>query len=265
MWYFELWPGFSFFELLYLIIIVMIIFFIAKTIIIYLRRELKDDLKPSQLRIVLKLVNVAGVIIALFIILPILGVDETGILVAGGIIGLVLAFAAQNVISNFISGIFLFLERPFQIGDSVEIDKKEGTVEDVRLFSATIRGYDGYIFRIPNEKVFANTIINYSLTPARRFEYTIGIRYKDDSDKALEIIRNLSEEHPYILKNPGIQNYVDELGDNSVNIVVRMWSPSSEWYDVKMNFLQDIRKALEAAGIEIPFPQRTVWLEKSVV
>ena len=188
-----------------------------------------------------------------------LGVNWQGLLVAGGIAGLVIAFASQSIISNFFAGIFLFVERPIKIGDTVNIDGREGTVEDVKLLSTRIRGYDGYIYRIPNEKAFTNVITNYTSQPVRRFEYTIGIRYSDDANKALKIINDLVEEHTYILKKPVHQAFVDKLGDNSVNIIVRLWAPVPVWYDVKMEFLQKIRSTLESAGIQIPFPQRTVW------
>jgi small-conductance mechanosensitive channel len=113
--------------------------------------------------------------------------------------------------------------------------------------------------RMPNEKVFTNNITNYVAHVARRFEYVVGIRYSDDADKAIEIIKNLIEEHPLTLKNPQPQVFVDNLGDNAVQIIVRPWAPSTEWYGVKMELLWKIKKALEREGIEIAFPQRTVW------
>lgn len=252
--------GFTFYNLVLVFFIFIIIFLIAKIIIINLRRSLKDNLKASQLRIILKLVNFAGVIIALVIALPILGVSPTGILVAGGIVGLVLAFATQSVITNFISGLFLFMERPIKIGDGVNLDGKGGTVEDVRIFSTIIRGYDGYTYRIPNEKVFTDTITNYSTTSVRRFEYALGIRYSDDATKAIALIDELIEDHTYILKNPASQSFVDNLSDNSVNIIVKLWAPASVWYSVKIEFLKEIKTTLESNGIEIAFPQRTLWL-----
>ncbi len=94
---------------------------------------------------------------------------------------------------------------------------------------------------------------------ARRFEYVVGIRYSDDADQALEIIKKIIEEHPLAFKNPTPQVFVDNLGDNSVNIVVRIWAPATEWFGVKTELLWKIKKAIEKEGIEIPFPQRVVW------
>ncbi len=247
------------FDLIIVLIIIIIGMTIAKMVTINLRRTFKDKIERSQLKILQKVVNFIIIIITIIIVLPFLGVNFTGLVLAVGILGFVFAFASQSIFSNLIAGIFLFVERPMKIGDVVNIDTKEGVVEDIKLLSTRIRGHDGYIFRIPNEKVFTNTITNFFTTPARRFEYVIGIRYEDDAPKAIGIIENLIEDHPLILKNPAHQAFVDNLGDNSVNIIVRIWSPRTEWYNVKMEFLWKIKSSLEEHGIEIPFPQQTLW------
>lgn len=100
------------------------------------------------------------------------------------------------------------------------------------------------------------------VNPVRRLEYIVGISYKDDAEKAIEIIRGVVEDHPFALKNPEPTIFVDELGESSVNIVVRVWCPSSVWFDVKTELLWKIKIELEKAGIEIPFPQRVVWLRR---
>ena len=110
------------------------------------------------------------------------------------------------------------------------------------------------------EMVERYKITNYVANTARRFEYVVGIRYSDDADEAIEIIKDLIEEHPIALKNPSATVFVDNLGDNAVNIIVRIWAPPIEWYDLKMEMLWKIKKGLEENGIEIAFPQRTVWL-----
>ncbi len=247
------------FDLIMAVIIILLAVLISKIITINARRALRDDLDPGKLRILTKVINFIVIIFALIIIVPMLGIDWQGLLIAGGIIGLVLAFALQNIISNFIAGFFLMVERPFKIGDVVDVDGKEGTVEDIKIFSTHIRGYDGYVFRIPNDRVFTTKLTNFSNTMARRFEYTIGIGYRNDAKKALQIINSLIEEHPFILKNPPHQAFVDKFADSSVNIILRVWAPVQVWYNVKMELLAKIKIALMENGIEIPFPQRTIW------
>ncbi|MFC1819807.1 mechanosensitive ion channel family protein [Thermodesulfobacteriota bacterium] len=125
--------------------------------------------------------------------------------------------------------------------------------------STTIRQYDGLYVRVPNQKVFTANITNFVAHVARRVDYTVGIRYNDDADKAIQIIKDLINEHPITLVNPEPIVYVDNLGDNAVNISVRFWAPTSEWWNVKTELLWKIKQALEKEDIEIAFPQRVVW------
>jgi small-conductance mechanosensitive channel len=141
----------------------------------------------------------------------------------------------------------------------VNIDGISGYVEDITMLSTIIRTYDGLYIRMPNQKVFTTNITNYVKNTARRFEYVVGIRYSDDADRAIEIIRDIIEDHPFALKNPSPSVFVDNLGDNAVNILVKIWGPSTEWYGVKTELLWKIKKTLEENGIEIAFPQRVVW------
>ncbi len=230
----------------------------AKAITIYLRRLLREKVAKEHLEIVAKVIYYAIIVIAVLSVLPTIGVKLSGLLVAGGIAGLAVGFASQSIIGNLISGLFLILERPVKIGNSVNIEGTGGIVEDVRIMSTTIRTFDGLYVRVPNQKVFTASITNFVANVARRFEYVVGIRYSDDADKAVEIIKSVIEEHPLALKNPAPQVFVDNLGDSAVNIIVRIWGPATEWFGIKTELLLKIKKAIEKEGIEIPFPQRVV-------
>ena len=151
------------------------------------------------------------------------------------------------------------VEKPIKIGDGVSIDNVSGVVKDIRILSTTIRTYDGIYVRIPNDRVFSSNIQNYVAHVARRFEYKIGIRYSDDAEKAVKIIKSLLEEHPLILKEPAPAIFVEELGESSVNLSIRIWAPSNHWFSVKTEMLWKIKVALEKKGIEIPFPQHVIW------
>ncbi len=247
------------FDLLMVAVILMIAVFISKGITIYLRRFLKEKMRKEHLDIMIKVIYYSVIFIALLTALPIIGVRISGLLVAGGIAGLAIGFASQSIIGNLISGIFLMIERPIKIGNAVNIDGTAGIVEDIRIISTTLRNFDGLYVRVPNQKVFTSSITNFVANVARRFEYVIGIRYSDDADKALGIIKNLIESHPLTLKNPAPQVFVDNLGESSVNIIVRIWAPVTEWFGVKTELLWKFKKALEEEGIAIPFPQRVVW------
>jgi len=232
---------------------------IAKIATVNIRRALADKIERDQLELVIKVVRWGIILLALIVVSPILGLNLSGLLVAGGIAGIVIGFASQSVVSNLVSGLFLMIEKPVRLGDQVEIEGISGFIEDIRIMSTIVRTYDGLYVRIPNEKVFTSNIVNLSGNVARRFEYKIGISYKDDAEKVAEIIRNVVEKHPFVLKNPEPQIFVEEFGDNAVILSVRVWSPTSEWFSVRMELLTEIKKALEEEGIEIPFPQRVVW------
>ncbi len=150
-------------------------------------------------------------------------------------------------------------ERPIKIGSQVEIDQITGFVEDIGIMSTVLRNFDGLYVRIPNEKVFTNNIINRGINVARRVERTIGIRYSDDINKAIGIIYGVIEDHPFILKKPNSDIYIDEIKDGSVNIMIRVWTPSELWYTTKRELLLEVKNALEKEGILVSIPYRVVW------
>ncbi|RLI76255.1 mechanosensitive ion channel family protein [Archaeoglobales archaeon] len=246
-------------DVLVVVLVLILSLIIAKIVTLNLKKILSDKVKKDVLEIILRIVNYGIIIAAVLAVLPQLNIDLSGLLVAGGIAGLVIGFASQSVVANLVSGLFLMIERPIRIGDQISIEGVSGFVEDIHIFSTIIRTYDGVYIRIPNEKVFTSNITNYVANVARRFEYLIGIRYVDDANKAIEIIKKVIDAHPFALKNPSPTVFVDELGDNSVNIRVRIWAPSVVWYDVKMELLWKMKVELERNGIEIPFPQRVIW------
>ncbi len=248
------------FRFVFIVVIIIAAFFFSKVATIYFRRSLKEKMSKDHLEIILKVISYTIITVAvLFFVLPALDVEASSILVAGSVIGLVIGFASQSIVGNLISGIFLMIERPIKVGNLVNIDGNSGSVEDISLISTIIRTYDGLYVRIPNQSVFTTNITNYVANVARRFEYVVGIRYSDDADQAIPIIKDIIQEHPFALKNPAPMVFVDTLGDNAVNIIVRIWAPSTDWYGVKTELLWIIKKTLEENGIEIAFPQRTLW------
>ncbi len=240
-----------------------LIFFVAlifsRLFTMQLRRTFKDKMNKEQLEFTAKIISYGIIVIALLWIMPMVGIEPAGLMVAGGIVALAIGFAGQSIIGNLISGLFLMGERPVKIGDLVQIDDNLGFVEDIYIISTSIRTLDGLYVRIPNETVFTSSIINYSSNLVRRLDYMVGIRYSDDADVAIGEIRRVIDEHPLALVNPPPQVFVDDLGDNSVDIIVRAWAPTPEWLKLKSELLQQIKVAIEAVGIEIPFPQRVLW------
>ncbi|AFK22098.1 mechanosensitive ion channel family protein [Pyrococcus sp. ST04] len=204
--------------------------------------------------------------LAFFLALNVAGFSGrlTTIIAAAGITGIVLGFSAQTVVANFISGIFMYFDKPLKIGDPVEVGGYSGIVHDIRILSTRIRTWDGLLVRIPNEKLFNSEIKNLAKYPARRVDVVVGIAYKEDVEKAIEVIKRTLDEIPYVLAEPEPMVFVEELGDSSVNLAVRAWAPSEKWFDVRVQVLQSIKEALDREGIEIPFPQRVNWFAEEL-
>jgi|Deesub1362A_J573_1020465.scaffolds.fasta_scaffold00290_51 small-conductance mechanosensitive channel len=256
---FPVWGNVTVKDLLVVIFTLALAVIIARVVRVSLRRSLKNIVPANTLVLFEKAAYYGILAIAIIAVLPQIGIHLTGLLVAGGILGIMLGFASQTVVSNLISGVFLFIDKPLNIGDQVDIGGVSGVVTDISVFSTRIRTWDGIYVRLPNEKVFNSNIRNFIYNTVRRFEYTVGIRYSDDAERAIEIIKKVIDEHPFALVNPSPQVFVNELGENSVNLTVRVWAPSQVWFGVKTDLLWKIKQAIEEAGIEIPFPQRVIW------
>lgn len=246
-------------DVLWFVVIIAVGVAIAKIVSINVRRALAERLPKNERELIAKVIYYIIVIWAVIVALPYLNINLSGLLVAGGIAGLVIGFASQSVVSNLVSGLFLMLERPIKIGDTINVAGVGGTVEDIRILSTIVKTYDGIYTRLPNEKVFTSNITNYVQNPTRRFEYRITIRYQDDADEAIKIARKVIREHPFALKNPGPSVFVDKLGDDGVILTARIWAPAQNWWEVRTDLLWKIVKKYEENGIQIPYPQRTVW------
>ena len=204
-----------------------------------------------------------GIIIVSFLIFTTnQGIDLSGLMVAGGIFAVVIGFATQSVVSNLISGVFLMIEKPAKHGDTIQIPDMNisGTLLDIGTFSSRIRKFDGTIIRVPNEKFFTTNIRSLSSSTVRRAEAMVGISYKDDIDQAISSIKNeIKATMPFVLVVPEPEFRIEELGDSSVNIQVLVWHPRDDWSQAQPILLTTVKRALDDAGIEIPFPQRVIW------
>ncbi len=250
-------------DILYVAMIIAAALIVSRIITLNLRRALSPRLRKTELDIILRAIYYGILVLAVIVALPALNIELSGLLVAGGFIGLVIGFASQSVVGNLVSGLFLLVEHPIVIGDEIEIGDVSGTVEDIRFLSTIVRTYDGVNVRMPNEQVFTSNITNLVANPARRIEYTVGIGYGSDIQRALQVIAGVLEEYSLVLKRPSPDIYVKELGESSVDIVVRFWAPTPVFFGVRKEMLRQIKLALDADGIEIPFPQRVVWFGKS--
>ena len=190
------------------------------------------------------------------------GIDLAGLVVAGGFLGIVIGFAAQSVVSNLISGLFLIIEKPLKQGENIEIPNENilGKVLEITTFSTRIQKFDGTVIRVPNSTIFTSILRSFSLSPVRRTEFDVGIAYKEDIDKAISVIKNaIKEKLPYSLLEPEPAIWVTALADSSVNLKVLIWHPRDDIGEIFPVGYKIIKQALDKEGIEIPFPQKVVW------
>jgi small-conductance mechanosensitive channel len=230
----------------------------------WLRRSVKHKLPRDVYSPLEKAIIYTVVIVGVIASLSPLGISLTGLLVAGGFAGIVIGFATQTVVANLFSGLFLYIERPFRIGDPIKVMDYSGIIEDISIMSTRIRGWDGVLVRVPNDKLFNSDIVTYAKGVARRISYEIGISYDSDIDKAIEALKGMLEEHPMVLVNPPYDVLVKDYGDSAIVLEVRAWAPTNEWFTTYMDLLKATKKVLDEAGITIPYPQLDLHVKEEV-
>ena len=204
------------------------------------------------------LVRYAIIAFTLIAALGRVGVQTASVIAVLGAAGLAVGLALQGSLSNLAAGVLLVMFRPFRAGEYVDLGVVAGTVLSVQIFSTTMRTVDGKIIVIPNGKIIAGNIINFSREPARRNEFIIGVSYDADIDKVKQILTRILEADNRILKDRDITVRLNELAPSSVNFVVRAWSLSGDLQNVYWDVLEQIKREFDANGISFPYPQLDV-------
>ena len=186
------------------------------------------------------------------------GVQTASVIAVLGAAGLAVGLALQGSLSNLAAGVLLVMFRPFRAGEYVDLGGVAGTVLSVQIFSTTMRTADGKIIVIPNGKIIAGNIINFSREPVRRNEFIIGVAYDSDIDQVKQILTNIIQSEDRILKDREMTVRLNELGASSINFVVRVWSNSGDLQNVYWDVLERIKREFDAAGISFPYPKMDV-------
>lgn len=189
------------------------------------------------------------------------GVQTASVIAVLGAAGLAVGLALQGSLSNLAAGVLLVTFRPFKTGEFVDLGVM-GTVQNVQIFSTTLKTVDGKIVVIPNGKIIAANIVNFSREPIRRNEFIIGVAYNADVDEVIALLKEVVEADERVLKDLGIQIGLNELAASSLNFVVRCWSKSGDLQNVYWDLLKNFKRALDAKGIGIPYPQMDVHLHQ---
>lgn len=224
-----------------------------------LRRSMEKRLSPQVAMLLAKVVSYSAIAVIALILLKELGIKLTPLLGAAGVIGIAVGFAAQTSLSNLISGVFLILEQPFQVGDLVRTEQHMGLVHSIDLLSVKIRTFDNTLIRIPNETMIKTAVTNVTAFPIRRMDLTIGVAYKEDIERVMKILREIADGIPEILDEPEPFILFKGFADSALEFLVGVWLAKADYVTVRNQFLPTIKKRFDEEGIEIPFPHRTLY------
>ena len=210
------------------------------------------------------LLNLAGIVLKVLLVLSILGnlgIQTTSFAAVLASAGLAVGLALQGSLSNFAGGVMLMIFKPFKIGDFIETQGKKGTVKEIEIFTTKIVGPGNHLIIIPNGNLSNGSITNFTSEGTRQVRHVIGVSYDADIKKTKEVLLNVLTSQKNILQDPAPSIDVVELADSSVNFAVRGWVKSEDFWQVHCTTLENVKTALDAAGIEIPYPH-TVEVQK---
>ena len=262
-WFVENAGGMAF-SLIVFVAILVISFKLADLVQKLIIKALASShVQVSQLlhRMVVSTTRSVIIAVGLLVALSQLGISLGPLLAGLGIAGFVIGFALQDTLSNFASGLMILFYRPFDVGDVVEVGAGVfGTVNHMSLVNTTILTFDNQTLVVPNNSIWQNVIKNVTAQRTRRIDLVFGIGYSDDIPKAEKILTAIVEGHAAVLKDPEPIIRLHELGDSSVNFVVRPWVKTDDYWDVYWDITREVKMRFDAEGVSIPFPQRDVHL-----
>ncbi|WP_018140058.1 mechanosensitive ion channel family protein [Thioalkalivibrio sp. ALJ7] len=223
-----------------------------------LGRLLEDKLDAQQIMLVRRISFYLIVLLVLASAMRELGFDLTVLLGAAGILTVALGFASQTSASNLISGLFLIGERPFSVGDVIKVGDATGEVLSIDPLSVKLRTFDNLMVRVPNESLVKSQLTNLSRFPIRRLDMQIGVAYHTDLKQLRDVLMEVAEGNPVCLEEPKPLFIFLEYGDSALKIQLSVWARREKFLDLRNSMHLDVKAALDAVGIEIPFPQRTL-------
>lgn len=199
-------------------------------------------------------------IIGSVFILDIFGVNTASLIALVGAAGLAIGLALKDTLSNIAAGIMLLILRPFRAGDFIEFGSMQGTVKEINLFTCILETVDGLYIASPNSVLWGNNIKNFTRNGKRRMDIVVGISYSDSIEVGLSVLQQVAGDEPRLLLDPVPQAMVVSMMDSSVNIQLRAWAKNDDYWPTYWDLNKRVKESIEAAGLTIPFPQRTLHL-----
>lgn len=222
------------------------------------KREMEPSLKgflKSMIGMLLKILLIVSVV-------GMLGVEMTSFIAILGAAGLAVGMALSGTLQNFAGGVMILLFKPFKVGDFISAQGHMGSVNEIQIFNTILKTPDNKTIIIPNGGLSTSSMTNFSTEPRRRVDFVFGIGYGDDVDKAKKVLLDLINQDSRILKDPEPFVAVTELGDSSVNIVVRVWAEAANYWGIYFSLNENVYKTFDKEGLNIPFPQMDVHIQK---
>ena len=234
---------------------------VARAIANLVERALKRrEVDPTLASFLVNLISIALLVFVVIAAIGQLGIQTASFVAIIGAAGLAVGLALQGSLANFAAGFLMIMLRPFHVGDYIEGAGTAGTVEAIQIFTTQIVTPDNKTIIIPNARLTEDNIVNWSRKGTRRVDMIFGIGYGDDIDKARRVLLEILAEDERVLKSPAPKVAVSNLGDSSVDFIVRPWVKASDYWDFYWETTEKVKKRFDAAGINIPFPQRDVHL-----
>lgn len=232
-----------------------LIFFVSRSVGAYVKKRTSEHIGlMSQ-----KIIFITGTIISIITVLYEFGFKLNALLGAAGVASVAIGFASQTSLSNIISGLFLYWEKPFEVGDIIEVGETRGIVMSIDLMSVKLRKFDNLFVRIPNETMVKAQVTNITKFPIRRLDINIGVAYKEDVDRVIETLKTVANENPYCLDEPEPLVIFQNYGNSSLDFMVGLWFEKTNYVMLKNSIMRDIKKRFDSEGIEIPFPHHTIY------
>jgi len=247
------------------ILVIIITTVIIRIINVLLNKELFPRIElprgvPGAVSMIIKYIIVG---FGIYFVLSVAGIDLGKFGLIAGALGVGIGFGLQNIVFNFIAGLVLAFERPFQVGDVIEVDKLMGTVTSIGVRSSTIKTYDGSEVIVPNGNLISTDVINWTLSDRRkRREIPVSVAYGSDPREVMDILLQVSNENVNVLKNPAPWATFEGFGESSLDFKIRFWVALDIGMTVKSEVAMSIYDALEEAGIQIPFPQQDLYIKE---
>lgn len=223
------------------------------------KREIDETVKPF----LVSLASIGLKILLCFSAAGIFGVETASFVAVLGALAFAIGMALQGSLGHFASGVMLLVFKPYEVGDVVEISGRVGKVEGIHIFNTILVTHDNKKVVIPNGVVTSDVIVNITGQEEQKLVMTFGIGYGDDIDKARSVIKQVIDSCPNIMTEKPIDIFVAELADSSVNFSVRLWAKNEHYWNINFYMQEHVKKAFDREGIEIPFPQRSVHIEKT--